>query len=74
VIKMAKAVECEIFSWKDLPILCGVRELMKLGMGENEARAFLNRPDAPVIEYGLGKRIEKYSLKRYLQKGVKKDA
>jgi hypothetical protein len=74
VIKMAKAVECEVISWKDLPILCGVRELMKLGMGENEARAFLNRPDAPVIEYGLGKRIEKYSLKRYLQKGVRKNA
>lgn len=71
---MAKVVECEVISWKDLPILCGVRELMKLGMGENEARAFLNRPDAPVIEYGLGKRIEKYSLKRYLQKGVRKNA
>lgn len=71
---MAKTVECVLTSWKDLPILCGVRELMKLGMGENEARAFLNRPDAPVIEYGLGKRIEKYSLKRYLQKGVRKNA
>ena len=27
-----------------------------------------------IIDYGVGKRIEKYSLKRYLQKGVKKDA
>lgn len=71
---MAKAVECEVMSWKELPILCGVRELMRMGMGENEARNLLNRPDAPTIEYGLGKKIEKYSLKRYLQKGVKKDA
>ena len=71
---MAKAVECKLISWKDLPILCGVNEIMQLGMGENDARALLNRPDAPTIDYGVGKRIEKYSLKRYLQKGVKKDA
>ena len=71
---MAKLVECQVMSWADLPVLCGVRELIMLGMWENEARAFLNRPDAPTIDYGVGKRIEKYSLKRYLQKGVKKSA
>ena len=71
---MPKLVECEVMSWSELPVLCGVKELIMLGMGENEARAFLNRPDAPTIDYGVGKRIEKYSLKRYLQKGVKKDA
>ena len=71
---MAKTVECELISWKELPILCGVKEIMRLGMGENDARALLKRPDAPTIDYGVGKKIEKYSLKRYLQKGVKKDA
>ena len=71
---MARTVDCEVFSWKDLPILCGVQEIMSSGRGENDARALLNRPDAPTIDYGVGKRIEKYSLKRYLQKGVKKDA
>ena len=71
---MPKTVGCAVISWGELPLLCGVTELMSLGMGENEARNFLNRPDAPTIEYGVGKRIEKYALKRYLQKGVKKDA
>ena len=47
---MPKTVECEVISWKDLPILCGVNEIMRLGMGENEARALLNRADAPTID------------------------
>lgn len=70
---MAKIVECDVMSWSELPIMCGVKELMRLGMGVNEARAFLNRPDAPVVDYGLSKKIEKYALKRYIQKGVKKE-
>lgn len=69
---MAKAVECTYTSWQDFPIMCGFKEIMALGYGENEARAILNHPEAPVVEYGMGKKIEKYALKRWLQKGVKK--
>lgn len=66
--------DCEVTSWHDLPLMMTVRDVMKLGMGENETRALLNREDCPTVDYGCGKRIEKYALKRYLQKGVKKDA
>lgn len=67
-----KERECDVTSWGEFPLMMTASDITRLGIGIHEARALLNRPDIPVVEYGGIKRIEKYALKRYLQKGVRK--
>lgn len=69
-----KSKPCEVDTWATFPLIMRTPDVMKLGFGENEARALLNHPDCPSIEYGTGKGVEKYALKRFLQRGVKKSA
>lgn len=64
--------KCEIKEWNEMPLLCDYTDIMGLGMGQAEARALLDREDCPTIDYGGLKKIERYALKRFLQKGVKK--
>lgn len=67
-----KEKECSYINWSELPLFCTYKDVMKFGMGEHEARALFDRDDFPAVEYGASKKVEKYALKRYLQKGVKK--
>lgn len=71
---MSKPALCEAINWGEQPIIMRLADIMRLGFGKAEATALLNHPDCPVIEYGMGKGVEKYALKRFLQRGVKKVA
>lgn len=71
---MPRVAPCIVQEWSELPLMCTAVDIMRLGFGENEARAMMKREDFPSVDYGMGRRVERYALKRYLQKGVRKDA
>lgn len=64
---MKECIE-KAYSYDDLPILCGTKELARLGIGINQCRKMMRSKDFPLLPLGRVLKVEKTALINYLKR------